>query len=236
MEIRNINEINAKFKYISGGSEGYVYGFGNKVLKEFYFDISKDVLERKKEILVFLSEIEGLKKYYPHLEYFVQNDNGDFIAYVMKKIIGKNLNSSNTKYNSKTMIHIIQRIKIILQEFLNYGLLYMDVRKPNIIVNRFRRPIILDIDSITRLDNPIIDVTPDLLKPYLKNHGKINENSQTFMLNFLSIQLLYQFLQELELDNEATQILNLYSSHDYNKPDTVFDHEYLIDHVKRKVR
>lgn len=222
------------YKYISTGSEAIVYSFQNKVLKDFHKNLSKEMLQRKKEILLLLSEIEELKKYYPEIKYLCENKDGILSSYVMKRIYGITLSSRYAKFSIQDVLKIVARLKVILAEFRKYGFLYLDIRYPNIMINFFKQPTLVDIDGITTLENPHIDILPDLLRPYIENNGKPNEYSQNYMLNILTLSLLHDVLSSCELDKDGEKILNSYQKREHCNPDTIFDHECLIDHIKRR--
>ncbi|MDE5889229.1 MAG: hypothetical protein K2H20_04345, partial [Bacilli bacterium] len=126
----------------------------------------------------------------------------------------------------------LSQLKYILAEFRRYGLYYFDIRHPNIKVNRHLNPILLDIDGLVR-EGEKMDATPYYIRKYIKNGGKLDKHAQILMFNHFT-QMCFQYNElknDFEYDSEGKEIMT-----DYKKMDSAFDHEYLIDHMKRKVR
>ncbi len=213
------------------GSEGKILVIKDGLYKRFNFNLSIAQRKRKEEILLFLDKINELKKYYPEIRYIVDSILSLYIkGYVMQPIIGGSLNSDC--YDIDEKLNALFQLKKILSEFRKYDLYYFDIRRPNIKINNARNPILLDIDGLIRKGEQM-DATPYYIKEYIRNGGKLDKHAQILMFNrFTQMCFKYDELRyDFEYDNEGKEIMT-----DYKRMDSAFDHEYLIDHIKRKIR
>ena len=215
--------------YITRGSEGEIYATNEGVYKKFAWNVSIKKRNRKEQLLLFLTEIEELKPYYPEIRYLVTSLLNLYIkGYVMKPIIGGELDSS--AYLIEERFNALLELKRILAIFRKHGLLYYDIRRPNIKLDSNHNPILLDIDGLL-FEGEKLDATPYYIKKYIAKGGKLDIHAQTLMFNRFT-QLCFQYNeleQEFIYDKEGKKIMT-----DSVKFDSAFDHEYLCDHMTLK--
>lgn len=255
MERLSFDELkNWRGDYLSSGSEAYVTRKGSYVCKEFFERFSPEDLQRKERKLLELEQIHQLQPYYPKVLYLVEHQTKDYIsAYIMEYIeVTKN------ELNIKTRLEILSKLKCILSRFKDYGYLYLDLRRPNIIINSDNNPILIDIDNIKWLDRPDIDCVPTDIQTYIQYGGEADVKAQTLMYNkyakfILGLDVpvsdgeinfdepfdanndepLYKN-DELVLDETAERILDeLYRCPPV--PGLVAEQEYLDEHLKLKI-
>lgn len=218
-------------EYPKGGSESTINITKDGIYKKFRPTISIYTRKRKEKMLLYLETIEELKPYYPEIRYFVEVLFATYLkGYVMKPIIGGEFDS--TAYDSEEKLKALNDLKKIIELFKKYGLYYFDIRIPNILLNSNHNPILLDIDSLLfKGEKP--DATPYFIKKYIARGGKIDEHAQILMFNRFTLSCFQQFDLEtyIDVDKEGIEIIN-----DSKMLDSSFDHEYLIDHIKRKIR
>lgn len=217
-------------EYPLGGSEGTINITKNGLYKKFRRKVPIHIRKRKERILLYLETIEELKKYYPEIRFLVEAFFAPYLkGYVMEPIVGGELDS--TSYTSTEKLKALKDIKEILALFRKYGLYYFDIRTPNILLNNDHHPILLDIDS-TIFEGEKLDAVPYFIK---KSNSKVlNENTQILMFNHYTLNCISRFDLNtcFDIDEEGQDIINQSIIPDEIKLDSVFDHEYLIDHIK----
>lgn len=111
----------------------------------------------------------------------------------------------------ETRIFILTRIKRILEYYASKKITYGDVRSPNILINpHTKRVKFCDIDNIKIGDYPI-DVMSEELLDFTQARGKVDQTSDAYMFNLLTLQQLsYQ-------DAKYDDILNLINCGIYPK-------------------
>lgn len=232
MERKSICEIDRLFPHRfpnDGGNESLVYFLKDIVFKEFVSSIPISILKGKEKKLLEISTMTNLQQFYPEIIFLINSILNEYIrGYIMKPVKGTSI-SKIRDFDFK--IKAIHNIRKVLEEFRNVGFLYLDIRNPNIRIDKNGNATLLDIDSIMYLDNPKFDVTPTDVKDYMDNGGKVNAHTQIFMLNIYTQEAL--LLTKDELDKTGAKILTGLQEF---TPDSDADNEYLIDHIKRKGR
>lgn len=223
---KNIMEIESIPLFL-GGSEGEISKVDEGIMKRFWPNTSKSVIESKVRKLEYVHQRKSLDPYHPKLYYLVMDVLSEYIiAYVMEEIKGKTFEGFH--FNQRDLIKILRKIKqIVLEEFYQKEeITYVDLRKPNIRIDENLNPIFLDFDSI------IIPTEKEALLPtslfrYQANGGKIDIHALIMMINEISIHFLRY--EDPILDKEGREFLEL---EDFYMPNTIVDHEFYIDHVK----
>lgn len=146
-------------------------------------------------------------------------------GYVMERSQCLGLNDSSF---SGMRRKALENLRNVLELFRYAGFLYMDIRTPNIRFDKEGKPVLLDIDSTVSLDNPVLDCVPFEVTKYEKVGGKVDVDMQTVMFNNFTKTALD--LYPVQVDDTGKKILLELSD---PKPDTIVDHEYLIDHLAR---
>jgi len=226
MKRKNVTEIRRGALLISG-SEANIFNTEYGLYKEYHPNISKEVLLHKEEKLKNLEKNIKLQPYYPIVFYLIDSLLKEYIrGFIMEPIIGQKLNNI---INFELKKEILQKLKNILSQFRKEGYLYLDIRLPNIKLDKQNNPYFLDIDSICYLENPQLDCLPTTIKKYLNQGGKLDIHAQIAMFNQLTADLfpLYKCIY----DNIGNKILE--EKKEY-KPNSYFDNEYLLEHIKRK--
>lgn len=231
MKRKNIEQINKMFPNRfpeTCGSESLVFYLKYVVYKEFILDTPIETLKRKEAKLLDLECHPDLQQYYPKILYLVDSLLNEYIrGYIMKPAFGKAISREGLSFDLK--MKALNNLRNILCLFRNKGYLYLDIRQPNIRVDSKENPILLDIDSVLQIDHPQFDCIPTDIKKYIANGGQVNTNSQIFMFNIFSQDALK--LNENMVDQTGARILREIDSYTY---DSAVDHEYLMDHVKRR--
>lgn len=231
MKRKNIEQINEEFPRRfpdKCGSEALIFYLKHGVYKEFSKSTPIDTLKRKEEKLLGLEQHPELQQYYPEIRYLIDEKINEYIrGYIMEPVRGKTIRHEDLSFHLK--MKALNDLRNILSIFRNNGYLYLDIRHPNIRIDSNENPILLDIDSILQIDNPTFDCTPTDIKKYLENGGKVNTNTQILMFNIFSQEALK--LNEYMVDLTDARILRELDSSAY---DSAADHEYLMDHLKRR--
>lgn len=231
MERKNIEKINEEFPNMSPdncGSESVIFYLNGIVYKEFNILTPMEILKRKESKLLDLEQYPHLQSYYPNILYLVNSILDEYIrGYIMKPIYGTRISKVDLAFAIK--MRALENLKNILNSFKKEGYLYLDVRHPNIRTDDNGNPTLLDIDSIIRIDNPILDCTPTDIKKYVANGGQITEHAQIFMFNKFTQDALQ--LRETEVDQTGARIINELKTYD---ADSAVDHEYLYEHIKKR--
>ena len=213
--MREINGITInKEKLIDTGSEAKVYKIPGGIYKEFTRAVNEDKRQGKRDKLLYLERLEHLKKYYPHL-----------YCLVVTIINRRKIISGYTK------IVILKLIRAILEEFNKEGIIYHDIRLPNIKYTPNKDIVLLDIDSVTTPDNPHLDIIPTQLEMYLVNGGKHGILAQRAMFNKFTNSFLEDdyYKKRIILDKDGLMIMRALIN---SKPNSAYDHEYLYEHIK----
>ena len=132
MKERNVLNIK-KDVVIGQGSEAKIYRVPEGVYKEFIKDVNDDKRACKKRKLLYLEQLEHLKKYYPHIYYLVISSiqrRNIIDGYVMENVLGFNLDEIELTFEEK--ITILKLMRSILEEFNKEGIIYHDLRLPNV--------------------------------------------------------------------------------------------------------
>lgn len=231
MERKNIEEIDRLYPHRfpdTCGSEAVVFYLDDFVYKEFVIGTSMDTLKRKEKKLLELSKLEHLQPYYPEILCLITSLIDEYIrGYIMKPVYDKSITRESLSFNLK--IKALENLRKILEKFKNSGYLYLDIRTPNIKVDNEGNPTLLDIDSILEINNPVFDCTPTDIRKYIENGGQINPNTQIFMFNIFTQEVLE--LNQYAIEETGAKIISDLSSY---TPDSTCDHEYLIDYIKRR--
>lgn len=208
------------------GTEGRIHRLEDmKLFKEFHSGIPLSVRNKKVRKLEYLESCKDLEGYYAKIYYIVLNMLSEPRGYIMDEIKGKAF--EGYYFNEKELLDILQQIKeIVLKKFYDEnGILYLDLREPNIKIDHDNSPILLDMDNI-QTEEESLDVTPTLLKHYILRGGKRDKNALILMLNDLTRRFLEE--EEYTVDSEVTAFQN---NLDIYFPDTMYDHELLMDHI-----
>ena len=231
--MREINGITInKEKLIDTGSEAKVYKIPGGIYKEFTRAVNEDKRQGKRDKLLYLERLEHLKKYYPHLYCLVVtiiNRRKIISGYTMENVIGYYLNEIELTYEEK--IVILKLIRAILEKFNKEGIIYHDIRLPNIKYTPNKDIVLLDIDSVTTPDNPHLDIIPTQLERYLVNGGKHGILAQRAMFNKFTNSFLEDdyYKKRIILDKDGLMIMRALIN---SKPNSAYDHEYLYEHIK----
>ena len=232
MKERNVLNIK-KDVVIGQGSEAKIYRVSEGVYKEFIKDVNDDKRACKKRKLLYLEQLEHLKKYYPHIYYLVISSiqrRNIIDGYVMEDVIGYYLNEIEFSFEEK--IVVLKLIRAILEEFNKEDIIYHDLRSPNIKMTPDRNIVFLDIDSVTTTEHPYLDVIPSQLEIYMMKGGKHGLNAQLAMFNKFTNAFLQDdyYQKRVVLDKEGMVLMKgLINA----IPDSAFDHEYLYEHIKK---
>ncbi len=226
MERKSITEIRRGSSLISG-SEANIFNTEYGLYKEFHPNIRKETILNKEEKLKNLEKNIQLQQYYPQIYYLIDSILKDYIrGFIMQPITGQRL---NTIVAFEIKKELLQKIRDILYRFRESGYLYLDIRLPNIKIDKNNTPFLLDIDSICYLENPILDAIPTNIKKYRNNGGKIDEHAQIAMFNQLTTESFTQ--DEYDYDKIGEKIIKDMNEH---KPDSYYDNEYLLNYIKRR--
>lgn len=254
MERKSIIELYKEFPkrtLIDSGSEAIVTNINGYAYKEFWTnDIEK--LKRKEKKLLDLEQMRHLQPYFPKVISLIEAKSKEYIKGYVMELIKK----IKTSLNIQERLRFLQQLKEILNLFSKEGYLYLDIRRPNVVIGPNKTPILLDIDSIISLDRLESDCLPYDIKVYIQNGGKISTNAQILMFNKLARSILdlepnyygdndeisfddplfnkptppLTETDELVLDKTGTRIL--YELENYaSLPDAADDHEYIHEHV-----
>lgn len=204
--------------YLNRGSEAYVTQNGFYVCKEFWDRFLPEDLQRKERKLIELEQIPQLQPYYPKVMYLVGHPSKDYIiAYIMEYI-----EMTKKELDIKTRLEILRKLKDILGKFRDYGYLYLDIRRPNIIINKDNNPILIDIDNIKWLDRPGMDCVPSDMQTYMECGGKLDINAQILMYNKYA-----RFMLDLEVPIDDGEI-DFDEPFDANKDEPLYKNDELI--------
>lgn len=208
--------------------ESKIYTISDGIYKEFKDNISLATRRRKKERLIYLSQFNNLKEYYPEIEYFVECLFGLYIkGYVMQEVQSTQLYYSGF---AKEKLDILHKIKEILSLFEDIGLRYYDLHTGNVVLNKNKLPMFFDIDSILYIDETKPDIKPFGFDYYEIYGGKLDKKFQLIKFNALVQSILASVpkghLTYDELGNEMINCqLNIYN------PNSIFANEDLLEHV-----
>lgn len=250
MERRSFNSINIE-RPLACGSEALIFPTKDGFYKEFDSMTSIDSIKRKEEMLIYLEGFDILKKYYPTIKYLVDSPTTDSICgYVMDSVLsskkaygslkeeidnGGRLKLENMSFDE--LMSSLRDLLNILEQFRNNGLLYLDIRHPNIKLNSSSQPVLLDIDSITYLDRPVLNKIPADLCRYLACKGKMDVNAQIFMFNIFTIEAFGSALySQVDLDSTGAKMCEAQNMFGQYIPEYGLDQEYLCNHIKGKSR
>lgn len=218
---------------IGSGSEAKIYKVKEGLYKEFLPGVNEDKRKGKRAKLLYLEKLEHLKRYYPHIYYFVMSEIKKMTTidgYVMENVLGFNLDEIELTFEEK--ITILKLIRSILAEFNKEGIIYHDIRIPNVKYTANKDIVFLDIDSITTPEYPNLDVIPTQLELYMVNGGKHGVNAQLAMFNKFTNSFLQEdyYKKRIVLDKDGMVLMKSLIN---ARPDSAFDHEYLYEHIKK---
>jgi len=226
MERKNIYEIKRHLPFTSG-SESYIYRLGNKkIFKEFISSTLTETLNRKMKKLELLETRKAVKDFYPKLDSIVMSILTEYMrGYIMEEVFGTFPTPSYSTSDEK--VKILKNMQYILRKFIENNIYYYDIREPNIIIREDGSICFLDIDNIL-IDEYSNDIFPTALTKYIMNGGKDKESSVIAMFNIFTKEFLG--MDETSYEKEGKEIL---MASDVLKPDTIFDHEYLFEYIKK---
>jgi len=246
VERRCLSSISKEYP-LTCGSEALIYPTLDGFYKEFDSMTPYESLKCKEEMLLYLEELEELKKYYPAIKYLVDSPETKTICgYVMEPIISNDKKCDNfrdeiedggrlksTHMSVKKLLSSLHELRNILKIFRDNGLLYLDIRHPNVKLDDSSNPILLDIDSITYLDNPRMNKMPSDLARYFSYSGRLDAKAQTFMFNIFTLEAFgYKLCSQLDFDKTGAKIVESKNMLGQYVPSPEISEEYLIDHVK----
>lgn len=229
LERKNILEITYSPLFLSG-SDGVINRVDDKkVYKEFHPSMSLVNKNRKIRKLEYLISCKNLNEYYANIYYIVMDIlNKNPRGYVMQNLTClKKFNSNN--FETEEKINILKKLKeiVFLKFYSEYGISFLDLRSPNILINAINNPILLDLDGIKTTEEAL-DTTPTDLKYYYIKGGNNDINALIYMFNKLTKEFLA--LEDYEMDKEG-EIFKIYP--DFCIPDSIFDNELMFEHIKQ---
>lgn len=239
-----LNEKNVSVgNFYSYGIESTIYDIKNvfwkkkeEVYKKFDGVTAVETLERKRKVLLGLMKLKSLNKYFPEIRYLVENDLGILTGYVMQKIYGIKIADEKKEIDLDAKLQTLKAFREIIDLFREYGFLFVDIRVPNLILKDNVCPMILDVDGMILMEDPIYDMIPSSLYRYLECNGKMDAKAQIYMFNLLTMHVLEKFFDSsFILDKDGQEIFDILKIPRMEAPvDTVVDHEYMYQHIKRR--
>ena len=134
MDYLNIKNIAYKSNLGIMGSEAIIYDTNYGLFKKFHNNMDIKTRRNKELKLLRLLKHEDLKKYYNEVKYLVHNLTYDFLAgYVVKKVDGRPLDEIYFEFDTK--LNILKKLRRILTEFEDKGIIYSDIHFDNIYYN-----------------------------------------------------------------------------------------------------
>lgn len=241
--MNRINVQDLKYHYITFGSESIINSTKDGIFKRFLPSLNLEVKKNKEKKLILLDKIDELKKYYANINSLIYSINNDFLAgYIVKICEGLPLNEIFLLPEQK--INALKQLKIILNDFENYGIIYEDIHFDNIFYDEKTNKLkLIDIDNI-KIDNFSIDTISFLTKYYFNNGGKDEKKSRIYNFNLISYMLLYNCTSDYNFDYLIKNKNNVFYNKEVDnlvenllstKIDTLCDNEYLIDMIDEKV-
>lgn len=246
MDYVNIKNIKYKSNLGIMGSEAIVYDTNYGLFKKFHNNMDIKTRKNKELKLLRLLKYEDLKKYYNEINYLVHNSTYDYLSgYIVEKVEGRPIDEIYFEFDTK--INILKKLRKILTEFENKGIIYSDIHFDNIYYNTINGAMkLIDIDNIMMEDLPI-DLLSTIYEDYFRYGGHNFNNARIFTFNLVSFMFLMNKLKTYNineinkttykkdydfLNNDAIKIcddlLNI-------KIDSASDHEYLIDAISKKI-
>lgn len=246
MRYINIADLEYQRNFGIMGSEAIIYKTNDGYFKKF--NVTMDLKTRKnKELKLFrLDKYENIKQYYNQIICMVNNLTYDYLAgYIVKKAPGLPLDKINLASNEK--IDVLKKLKKIIMEFEQMGIIYSDLHFDNIYYDQKTKKIkLIDIDNIS-IDELPVDLLSSLYKSYYSYGGYSFQNARIFVFNLISFMLItdkmstydihelnYQTYQKDYdfLNKEAIHLCNnLLNMNIYSD----CDNEYLIDLIDEKI-
>ena len=245
MDYLNIKNIAYKSNLGIMGSEAIVYDTNYGLFKKFHNSMDLNTRKNKELKLLRLLKCEDLKKDYNEVKYLVHNLTYDYLAgYIVEKVDGRPLDEIYLEFDTK--LNILKKLRRILTEFENEGIIYSDIHFDNIYYNELNGDLkLIDIDNIMMEDLPI-DLLSTIYEDYFRYGGYDFNNARIFAFNLISFMLLlnkinsydikeinkttlkkdYDFLN-IEAIKICDNLLNI-------KIGSSADNEYLIDAIDKK--
>lgn len=246
MDYINIKNIAYKSNLGIMGSEAIIYDTNYGLFKKFHNNMDIKTRRNKELKLLRLLKHEDLKKYYNEVKYLVHNLTYDYLAgYVVKKVNGLPLDEICLEFDIK--LNILKKLRRILTEFEDKGIIYSDIHFDNIYYNELNGDLkLIDIDNIM-MEDLSIDLLPTIYEDYFRYGGYDFNNARIFAFNLISFMLLlnkinsydikeinkttlkkdYDFLN-IEAIKICDNLLNI-------KIGSSADNEYLIDTIDKKI-
>jgi len=229
LERKNIIEISYSPLFISG-SEGCLNRLDDsKLFKEFHPEVSLVTRNRKVRKLEYLTSLKELDEHYVKIYYVVMDIlNKTPRGYAMQDLrYLKDFERKN--FTHEESLNILKSLKeIIFEKFYDKnGISFLDLRTPNIKVDEKNNPILLDVDGI-KTKTESLDTIPTFLKYYYIMGGNCDKSALIYMFNILTREFLD--LEDFELDKEGNAFKTTYN---YCIPDSIFDNEFLFEHIKQ---
>ena len=239
-----------KIEYLSNlgimGSEAIVYNTNYGLFKKFHNNMDNATRTNKELKLLKLLKYEDLKEYYNEIKYLVHNMTYDNLAgYIVEKVDGKPIDEIYLEFDTK--LNILKKLRKILTEFENKGIIYSDIHFDNIYYNEKTNDIkLIDVDNIMMEGLPI-DLLSTIYEDYFRYGGHDFNSSRIYTFNLISFMLLMNKLKSYDiaeinkttlkkdydyLNNEAIKICNDLLN---IKIDSSADHDYLIDAIDEKI-
>ncbi len=246
MEYVNVRDVKKLSNFGIMGSEAIIYNTDHGLYKKFHNSMNLNTRKNKELKLLRLNKIDNIKKYYNEVKYLVNNLTNDYLAgYIVEKVQGKPLDEIYFEFDTK--INILKKLRRILTEFENNGVIYSDIHFDNIYYGEINGKIkLIDIDNVIMKDLPI-DLVSTIYEDYFRYGGHDFNSSRIFNFNLISFMFLLNKLKTYDLKeiNKTTyqkdyDFLNKDAIKICNdllniKIDSSVDHEYLIDAIDKKV-
>lgn len=168
---------------------------------------------------------------------------GNYLVGYKMTYDSNNISLSRANLPRRETIDVLKRTKTILEYFATRDITYGDIREDNILFNTVTGEILFcDMDNI-RLGEYPIDLKLLCLADFVKKYGKVDEKTDAYIHNLLTLQLLnsHWVLPPIEWVDEKLRI-DFFSS-DFERPaisilesmvdQKNFTGEYIVQYVKK---
>lgn len=167
---------------ITEGGEGYIYEFGNDILK--IYKPCVDIAAKEKKVAMLIDKPLPKEAIKPITA--VYDNNNKFIGYIMPKAVGEEVRVLTSKkylkangITTKDILEILVKIQDTVRDIHSAGVCIGDLNDQNILFDKTGNVYFIDCDSWS-VEDEKCEVCMDLFKDPLMKGNDFSEETDTY--------------------------------------------------------